>query len=151
MTQRNPVSRDPAHYGHWTDITLRFGDEDRMGHINNAAYVTYFEASRINLIDPFVDGERVDFVLARLTVDYLKETRFPGTVSVGARLDRLGNRSITSHYALFRDDECLATCICINVFFDVVRRVSTEPEAWTRKAIADLMAASPTPDENQLA
>ncbi|MEM7404515.1 MAG: thioesterase family protein [Pseudomonadota bacterium] len=144
MTQRSSVSRDPADYGHWTEITLRYGDEDRMGHINNAAYVTYFEASRVNLIDPFVDGERIDFVLARLTVDYLMETRFPGTVRVGARVEQLGNRSITTHYALFKDAQCLATCICINVFFDVVNRVSTAPEGWAREAIEAFMAASPS-------
>jgi hypothetical protein len=28
---------DPQTYRHWNTVTIRYADEDRMGHVNNAA------------------------------------------------------------------------------------------------------------------
>jgi acyl-CoA thioester hydrolase len=126
---------NPDRYHHWTEVTLRFGDEDRMGHVNNAAYIEYFEASRVPFLEQFVDTGRIDFVLANISVDYLKETRFPGVVRVGACINKMGNKSVTTHYAIFRDETCLATATCVNVFFDTLTRTSSAPTHSTRARI----------------
>lgn len=111
-----------------------------MGHVNNAAYVTWLEASRVAYLESFFEpDERLNIVLARITVDYLKETSFPGEVRVGARLTGVGNKSMNSVYGVFRDDECLATCECVNVFFDPLHRVSREPPEEVRKNLLDAM------------
>ena len=134
---------DHRRYRHWTPVTLRFSDEDRMGHVNNAAYAVWFEASRVAYLESlYRSGPTLDTVLARITIDYLVETRWPGDVRVGARLTRLGNRSLDSVYAVFRDDVCLATCRCVNVFFDPRERRSTSPPAEVREALLAEIAAA---------
>ena len=132
-------------YTHWSRMTIRFGDEDSMGHVNNAVYATWFEAPRVLLLDEFVRGhDDLNTVLARLTVDYLRETTFPGEVDVGGRLLSLGNRSLATGFAAFRDGVCLATCVSVNVFFDTRSRKSCDAPADVRAAIeAALQAGSP--------
>ena len=58
-----------------------------------------------------------DFILAHIAVDYLKEGHYPGTINVGSRILRLGNKSMTTGYGLFIDNECKATAECVNIYF----------------------------------
>ncbi|MGI9336869.1 MAG: acyl-CoA thioesterase [Gammaproteobacteria bacterium] len=118
-------------YEHWTSVTIRYCDQDSMGHVNNAIYAEWLEASRVMLIDELFKGHtRLSTVLARMTIDYLNETHFPGTVEVGGRLTRVGNKSFDSGYGVFRGGVCLATATCVNVFFDLeTRRSAVPPEA----------------------
>jgi len=128
---------DARIYRHWEIVTIRYADEDRMGHVNNAAYASWIEVARISLIAQYLlsGPDWLDTVLASVTINYLKETRFPGEVRVGARLLRIGNRSFRSGYGVFRDDECLATAECANVFFDMRSRTSTAPTEAVRKVM----------------
>lgn len=123
---------DPADAGafrRWERITIRYSDQDPMGHVNNNAYGVWLEVARVGLIDSYLEGapDWLDTVLASLTIDFLKETRFPGEIRVGARLVSIGNRSFRSVYGIFRDDTCLATSLATNVFFDMRSRTSTAP------------------------
>ena len=136
---------DPEQYHDWTDITLRYGDEDRMGHINNASYVTFFEASRVPILDSFLDGDHIDFVMARMTTDYLRETSFPGVVRVGGRGLRFGTKSFTSGYGLFRDGLCLATAVSVNVFFDTKTRGSASPTPAQKSRVEEFMRTGMKP------
>ena len=57
--------------------TVRYGDTDRQGHVNNAVFSTYLESGRVTLLlDP--DAPLADpgaaFVIARLTLDFLGDT-----------------------------------------------------------------------------
>ena len=133
--------RDRGSYLHWTPVTIRFGDEDRLGHVNNAAYTVWLESARVGYFESlYAPGKGLDTVLARLVVDYVQETRFPGDVAIGSRLLSMGNKSIRSGYGVFRDGQCLATCECVNVFFDPQRRVSIVPPAPVRASMEEEIA-----------
>lgn len=139
MQQENPRDlTDRRTYPHWNLVTIRYADEDRMGHVNNAAYGIWFEVARVSLAAPYlaVGPDWLETVLASITIDYLNETHFPGDVHVGGRLLRIGNKSFRSGYGIFRDDRCLATAECVNVYFDTRSRMSTEPTEAVRKAMA---------------
>ena len=115
-----PDLTDAGTFRHWTPVSLRFSDEDSMGHINNVAYAAYVEQARVAFIDAFLRnrGEGIDYILASVNIDYRREMHFPGTVDIGARLIRIGNKSITTGYGLFKDGENVATAGSVNVFFD---------------------------------
>jgi len=107
-----------------------------MGHVNNSSYSVWFEASRVAYLESlYQPDETLDTVLARITIDYLQETHWPGSVDVGARLLSMGNKSLRSGYGVFRDGVCLATCECVNVFFDSRTRSSRIPPAAVREAM----------------
>lgn len=131
--------KDPSIYSHWTTITIRFADEDRMGHVNNSAYSVWVEAARVPLFTHLMEGkpEWLDTVLARQTINFWEETNYPGEVRVGGRLVSVGNRSVQSAYAVFRDDRCLASAECVNVFFDHRTRRAADPTPEVRSAMIE--------------
>ena len=116
---------DISAYGYFETVTLRYSDQDSMGHINNVAYAAYFEAGRMALFSEILKGmgdQKFNFVLANVSIDYLLEMRFPGDLKVGGRLLRVGTKSITTGFGAFLNGTCHATATCVNVHFDRVTR-----------------------------
>ncbi len=111
-----------ATFRRWTQVSLRFSDQDSLGHINNVAYAAYVEQARVGLIDALLrsrgKGAGIDYILANVHIDYRKEMHFPGIVDIGARLLKIGTKSITSGYGLFKGGDNVATATSVNVFFD---------------------------------
>ena len=120
---------DRANFAFFTDVTVRYSDQDELGHINNCSYVAYVEAGRVRFLGGFLDAEKypgIDFILARVAVNYLKEAHYPGTIEIGTRILRLGRKSMTTGYGLFKDGECVATAESVNVFFHTGTRETIE-------------------------
>ena len=128
---------DPAGYPEWSAITIRYRDEDEQGHVNNSVYSEWVEVARVTLIRRLTASgpDWLGTALARMTLNFLGETRWPGEVRVGGRLLGFGNRSFRSAYAVFRDDRCLTTADCISVYFDRRSRSSTPPPPEVRQAM----------------
>ena len=128
-----------AAYRLFTPVTIRFSDTDKLGHVNNVAISAYFEAARCELFYQLMQqagvGGRIDFVLARVAIDFKREFFYPGTVEVGSRFTRLGVRSITSGYGLFLGETCHATAEAVNVFFDLDTRQAMAPPASLRQLL----------------
>jgi acyl-CoA thioester hydrolase len=83
---------------HTTPITVRWGDMDSQGHVNNAAYLTYFEQARIEWWRAMGVGVRRDRegpILARATVNYLKAITYPCEIDVTVLAGGVGNASFT--------------------------------------------------------
>ncbi len=104
------------------------------------AIAAYFEAARCELFyklmqEAGVGGSSIDFVLARVAIDFKREFFYPGTVEVGSRFVRLGTKSITSGYGLFVGDTCHATAEAVNVFFDLETRQPMAPPANLRRLL----------------
>lgn len=120
-------------YTHWSPVTIRFSDQDVLAHVNNVALAQYFEVARTAFVYDVCRlagaDKSVEFVLARLIIDFLKELHYPGKVEVGARLIRVGNKSMTSGYGIFQGNECFATSEAVNVFYDLnTRRTMVPPD-----------------------
>jgi acyl-CoA thioester hydrolase len=106
-----PVPR-PEDFPHRTVETIRFGDLDRQDHVNNAVFATFFESGRVVLLYNEEYGLIVpgaSFVLARLSIDFLGEIRWPGEVEIGTAIDAVGNSSLRVRQALFVNGVCVAT------------------------------------------
>ena len=129
----------------FTPVTIRFSDQDSMGHVNNVSIAAYIEASRTmivqGLLDRF-DHPDLDFILARVVIDYKRELHYPGTVEVGGRLIRLGSKSLTSGYGIFLGDACVATSESVNVFYDMKTRSSVVPPQDVQDAVRELIGGS---------
>ena len=120
-------------FQHWSPVTIRFSDQDSLQHINNVALAQYFEVSRTAFIYDVIRKagpeamETVEFILARVVIDFVNELKYPGRVDVGARITRLGNKSMDSGYAIFQGTKCIATSTAVNVFYDMKTRTSMLP------------------------
>lgn len=131
-----PTSRDD--FDIWTSVSIRYSDQDPMQHVNNVALTAYLESGRANLINELIGTHgrpESGMVLAGLTVDYLHEITYPGTVEVGGRLAGVGNRSFTTQYAVFQRERCCVISQSTNVFFDTVNRCSMEPPELVRQKL----------------
>lgn len=131
----------------FTPVTIRFCDTDKLGHINNVSITSYFEAGRCELYYRLITAagqavrDEIDFVLARITIDFRRELHYPGTVEIASRLTRVGTKSVTSGYAAFIGAECFATAEAVNVFFDPKARRSLVPPPSLRTLLEQEVAA----------
>ena len=131
--------RDRSNFRAWTTIPIRFGDQDTLGHVNNVAIASYFEHARCTHLIPALRSQSpvLSTVLARISIDYLQELHFPGTVDVGVRVTRRGNKSFVIAGAIFDDVRCCATCEATMVFFDPAARrtAAPPPGTWDRMSL----------------
>jgi len=121
---------DRASFSVWTPVSIRFSDQDPLGHVNNVAMAAYVEAGRTMLIQPLLNQKNypdLNYALVRLVIDYRAEFHYPGIVDVGGRIIRVGTKSFSSGFGLFIGDLCVATSQSVNVFFDTALRASVEP------------------------
>lgn len=133
-----------ATFQHWVTHTIRYNDQDPVGHVNNAAMATFLEQGRTTFIYPLMDqyaGPDLEIVLARLIIDYLRELKFPGTVDIGSRVARVGNKSLALVHGVFagESDTCVSTGACTLVFFDPVKRTSMSPPDDLRSHLTALI------------
>ncbi|MEQ9365242.1 MAG: thioesterase family protein [Leptospirales bacterium] len=82
---------------YFIDIQIRFRDTDGMGHVNNAAFLSYCEVARLEFYRSHysVRGpEDVPFILASTQIDYLRPLGLDQpTVQVKLTAPRVGNSS----------------------------------------------------------
>jgi|ERR1700733_7012374 acyl-CoA thioester hydrolase len=115
-------------YQDWTSVTLRFGDTDQLGHVNNAVYATLFESGRcdfcLGLFQTANESGRL-FTLARVAIDFVQEMHFPGDARVGTRVLAVGKSSFTLGQAIFKDGVCHSVADSVLVLIDQKTRRST--------------------------
>ncbi len=100
-----PDPRGRHSYGHFTDITTRWSDNDAYGHVNNTVYYQWFD-SAVNallvgagLLD-ITNGDPIGLVV-ETGCTYFAPLSFPGDVEVGIAVDRLGGSSVTYRIGIF--------------------------------------------------
>lgn len=112
--------KDPASFDYWTDVTIRFSDQDPNQHVNNTAFAVYAEAGRVAYLVNLRKhlGITAMSVLASVHLSYINQLYYPGTVKVGTRLTRLGGKSYTLSQGLFSADTVVATAASDLVWYD---------------------------------
>jgi len=114
-----------ADFHHLYSDTVRHGDTDAVGHVNNAVYATYFETGRVQFTDALLadaGAVELDTVLARIEIDFISELHPPATVQIGVRVGAIGRTSITFEQAVFCGERCAAAGRAVVVLVDKVSR-----------------------------
>lgn len=111
-----------ATYTLWRKDIIRFADLDPLGHVNNVAYMVYFETGRIAFLEQLgpMSGDREAgpvFVLAHVAADYIEETYYPGVVDIGTAVRRVGRSSFHLGHGIFCEGVCkaIATSVIVQV------------------------------------
>jgi acyl-CoA thioester hydrolase len=122
---RAPPGRDAFRF--WTQEKLRNPDTDQFGHVNNAAMASFFEAGRMELFAGRpAAAAKLQLVVARLLMNFHKELYYPGEVSIGSIVTRVGRSSFDVAQGLFAGDDCIASAQATCVAFDAEQRRPTE-------------------------
>lgn len=126
-----------------THDKLRYADTDKQGHINNAVYATFFETGRVEFISRAHAASAHDdaeFVIAQITIKYLQETHWPGTVEVGSRVKRIGGSSLVVEQALFNDGRLCAAGESVVVQINTSTRKAQPFDEAMREYFSGLLA-----------
>ncbi|MCQ2960361.1 MAG: acyl-CoA thioesterase [Bacteroidales bacterium] len=102
-------------------ITPRVADTDALGHINNTVLPCWFEEARtplFKILNPTMDFNNWNLILARMEVDYLKQIFFHSQVEVKSWISRMGNSSFDITQELWQDGNLCARSKSVIVHFD---------------------------------
>ncbi len=112
-------------YRFYQDITVRYGDLDAQGHVNNATYLTYLEHARVGYMQALGlwDGRSfldIGIVIAEIRITYKAPILLGQKVRVGVRITRMGNKSFTMSYRVEDTDNGrpLAEAESVQVAYD---------------------------------
>lgn len=120
---------------------VRYADTDRQGHVNNAVFATFLETGRVEILyDPErpVAADGAEFVIARLSLDFRGEIRWPGSVAVGTGVRSIGSSSLTLSQAVYQDGRCVAHAETVIVQVDTVSRSARPLTIGARTRFEDL-------------
>ena len=112
-------------------------DNDVFGHVNNAAYYSFFDTAITYCLIQYgilsLQGGSHLLMVAESSCRYHSETAFPDRLTAGLRLARLGNSSIRHEVAVFREDADAAAAegyfvhVCVDA---ATRRPAPLPDRW---------------------
>lgn len=95
-------------FAHARTVEVRFADTDAMGHVNNAAYLTYAEIARAAYYEAAtgepmhlgVHGAIEGMILAELRMTYRSPAFFGEFITVETRIERIGRTSYSMVHRL---------------------------------------------------
>jgi len=131
-------------YKHKTQIQIRFKDIDKLGHVNNANHITYFELARVEYFDAIAhEGIKIDWVnegviLAKVEMEYKQPILLEDKLYVYTWVERMGSKSFDMACSIVRvvngvemeTAKGLAVIVCFN--YSTNQSIAI-PEKWRAK------------------
>lgn len=97
------ADKTPASFRLSVPIDIRFSDTDAMGHVNNAAYLSYLEFARMKYWQKLT-GEKnfrkTNFILAHVSIDYLSPSYVGESLLVFIRIREISRASFRFEYEI---------------------------------------------------
>lgn len=124
-----------------TTITMRWGDMDAMGHLNNAAYFRYMEVARIDWFHsigfpPNPQGEGM--VIANAFCNFYKQFEYPCDVLTQMYVSEPGSSSFETWVTMAKSDAPDVICAAggaTTVWVDFVEQKSKPIPDYMRKIL----------------
>ena len=86
MSEHTMTETSPRPVLYTTEVPLRWGDMDQLGHVNNTVYFRLFEQARTEWLGSYPqtpeDNNPAYVVIIHTECSFLKELKAPGTVEV---------------------------------------------------------------------
>jgi acyl-CoA thioester hydrolase len=93
---------------HASELDVRWGDLDALGHVNNATWATYVEEARLRwfsvLDGAWKDPSSYPVVVAQ-TINYRRAVEWPARLLVEIHATRIGNSSLTLGFRILDGGE----------------------------------------------
>lgn len=124
--------------------TIRYGDTDRQGHVNNAVFSTFLETGRVDfLYREKLTEEGAAFVIARLELDFLGEINWPGDVEIGTAVLEVGRSSFKLYQKVFQNGVAVAQAVNVCVQMNEETRKSQPLSEKARQRLKELTRHAP--------
>lgn len=124
-------------------VPVLWGDEDSFGHVNNVIYLKWCETARceyLQLMKMPAEPTGIGPILARIQCNYRSPVNFPDTVYIGARITRIGNKSLEMEHRIVSkaQNAVVAEADSTIVAVDYDRNVSVTVPDYCREAIREI-------------
>jgi acyl-CoA thioester hydrolase len=129
-------------YKHSTPIQIRFVDIDKMGHVNNATILSYFEVARTNFFDDVIGQQDNWFerglIIAHTDIDYYNPVFLRDDIKAYVRIAKTGSKSFDVEHLLVKtinkEDIICAIATSVLVCMDYTKRQTIAiPVEWKEK------------------
>ncbi len=120
---QNPARLHLANYPIQFQLQLRWSDVVNGRCIGSVGIARYFEDARMNFIAELVGRSGLDrsdwnSVIRQCSVESVADMAYPGSVTVGCSILRVGNTSYQGGYGIFQDGVCMALSDAVLVWID---------------------------------
>ncbi len=117
---------------------VAFRDLDGLRVVNNAVYLTYIETARLDYMVEVLGVRSVDevgVIVAKVDIDFRSPASLLETLEVGARVSRVGTKSLDmDHEVRGADGRLVAEAATVLVCFDYDRRKTAAiPTEWRER------------------
>ncbi len=106
-------------------VPIRFSDMDSLGHVNNAAYLTYFEEARVSYLRSVLnlnssDVKSIGIVIAEIKCTYKFPAYYGDELRVYTKVTSMRNKSFEMAYLIVEEKsgKVIAEGSSIQVAFD---------------------------------
>ncbi|MCL6571995.1 MAG: acyl-CoA thioesterase [Bacillus sp. (in: Bacteria)] len=132
---------------HEIQVTVRFGETDALGHINNTSYFIYLEEARIRFIERLgykMDSENWNFILASTKCDFFSQGYFDQRLAIHSYVSKIGTKSFQLEHDIIctQTMELIAKGNAIMVYFDFEKQRSEHIPLLLREGLKDYLILS---------
>jgi acyl-CoA thioester hydrolase len=116
----------------------RFHDTDALGHINNAAFATWFEEARRPIFEYFIpdlDPKKWSLIIARVEIDYLAQGFYQKKTTIKTKVEKIGNSSFVLQQEVSQDGVVIGRGKSFLVHFDYTTQKSVPIPASIREKL----------------
>ena len=124
-------------------IQIRFNDVDRLGHVNNNSYFSYYDLGKEEYLNNIlkVDYHTQDVapVIANINADFIEPIFYGDEIVVETRVSHLGHKSFTLQQRAVNVSTRQVVCESetVMVFFDITTQKSAPiPPQYRQNIIA---------------
>jgi len=129
---------------------VQWGDQDALGHVNNAVYFRWCESARVAYLqrlglEAWMKPTVLGPILARIECNYKRQLHFPDVVRIGARVSQMGRSSVRMEHAIVSSAQkaLVAESTSVIVVFNYQTQRPTPIPAEVRAAIDRLESSLP--------
>ena len=135
-------------YRQKTPIQIRFKDIDKLGHVNNANHITYFELARVDYFDALagnaikIDWVNEGVILAKVEMEYKMPILLEDKVFVYTWVSKMGAKSFDMSCSIVKLEKGaevevakgLAVIVCYNY---ATNQTILIPDRWKAKMLGE--------------
>ena len=123
---------------HETKMTIRWGDMDAYGHVNNTLFFRYLESARFDFFEqvcmPVLEHAPM-IILAEINCQFKAELQYPADIVIQTSVSRFGNSSFGVHAEIYQGNKICAVSEATMVWIDRKTRRPDKIPAVVREAI----------------
>ncbi len=125
---------------HELQVTVRFGETDALGHINNTSYFIYLEEARIRFFEALgygLDAKKWNFILASTKCDFINQGYFNQLLTIRTFVSKIGTKSFQLEHELIcaNTGKLIAKGNATIVYFDFEAQKSKPLPALLREQL----------------